>query len=407
MKPKVLYISLMGISEALGRGQVLEYLQDLAPSNDIYLHSFEKDTSEETINPLKKELANSAIHWTYLPYSNSAGIFSTLTQIYGALKLISRIIKKEKIDIIHARSMVPAVIGVLLKRKYSLKLLYDIRGFQMDEKAEVGRIKKGGLFYRFLKFIETSCYKQADAIVSLTEASRKVIGKYTNIDKFYFIPTCTNRQLFPILSIEKKRQIRKQLGFKEDDLIIIHTGAVSGWYDFDRELLLIKQLLNLAPNLRYLILNKGEHEKIHKMLSDHEIRPESVSLRSSSFQEVHQFLNISDASIFIIKPTFSKIASTPTKFGENLSCQLLSITNRGIGDMDMYLEQYKVGYLFDIEQIDHDVKSVAKDVLEMLQQRSEYNDFELLFKRYFDKQIGIEKYNEIYQTLSQRLTDDK
>lgn len=391
----------MGIGEALGRGQVFEYLKDLAPNNDVHLHSFEKDTSKSAVQALKEEIDAAGISWTYLPYSNSLGLFSSLRQIIAAFRLLSRIIKKKDVEIIHARSMIPALIGLMLKWRYGPRLLYDIRGFQMDEKAEVGRLKKGGFLYRILKFLETSCYKQADAIVSLTHASRKIIGRYTKVEKIFFIPTCTNRALFPLLSTPEKKKIRNELGYREEDLIFIHTGAVSGWYDFDRELSLMNLLMAKEERLHYLLINRGEHDFIRQKLQEYKIDPARVKIIASKFQDVHRYLNISDAAVFIIKPTFSKIASTPTKFGENLSCHLFSVTNRKIGDMDYYIDQYRVGYIFDIDQLTRDMGTIVEDIRQALLQKRAYQDFDLLFDKYFDKQIGIKAYSQIYRSLQQ------
>jgi hypothetical protein len=112
------------------------------------------------------------------------------------------------------------------------------------------------------------------------------------------------------------------------------------------------------------------------------------------FEKVNLFLNIADYSIFFIKPSYSKQASAPTKFAENVACHLPSITNKGVGDMEYYLTQYKVGKLVDLDNINYEeVLSFIKkpDIVD--------EDFDKLFNEHFDKKMAVEKYNAIYKRL--------
>ena len=45
---------------------------------------------------------------------------------------------KKKINIVHARSFIPGLIGFILKKiNPKIKLIYDIRGFWVDEKIDL------------------------------------------------------------------------------------------------------------------------------------------------------------------------------------------------------------------------------------------------------------------------------
>jgi hypothetical protein len=323
-KNKVLYVSILGMSEPLGKSQVLEYLRDLSKQYDISLYSFEKDLSEKTINQLKEDIENEEIDWYFQGYRNRFGIWSTFYQILTSFNEIKKIIKTKNIQIIHARSLIPAVIALLLKKKCNVKVIADIRGFQIDEKAEVGRLKRGSLLYKLLNSIEQYTYKKADTIVSLTNASVAYLGRFTKKDKITIIPTCANKHVFKTISAKEASAFKQSLGYTSSDIIIIHSGAVSNWYDFDSELILMANLMQKNENIHFLILNKGEHQFIEQKLGEYELDKQRVRFQEVNFYEMHKYLNIADASLFIIKPTFSKTASAPTKFAENLACGLYS-----------------------------------------------------------------------------------
>ena len=63
--------------------------------------------------------------------------------------------------------------------------------------------------------------------------------------------------------------------------------------------------------------------------------------------EVPSLLSLCDFSIAFIKPAYSKIASSPTKFGELLSMGIPFICNKGIGDMEEIVNKYRCGILTD------------------------------------------------------------
>ena len=99
----------------------------------------------------------------------------TIRQIIQTIGLGSKIIKEYNIDIIHARSMIPATMGLILKKIHGVKLLFDIRGFAIDEKVDSGRLQKSSLLYGILKKLDNYLYKASDHIVTLTYAGKKIL----------------------------------------------------------------------------------------------------------------------------------------------------------------------------------------------------------------------------------------
>ena len=389
------------MSEPLGKSQVLEYIRNLSKNYSMSLYSFEKDLSDDILSELSQDMKRESIDWYYQEYSNKYGLVSTLSQIISSYQEIKKIIKTKDIEIIHARSLIPTVIALMLKRKYKVKVIADIRGFQIDEKAEVGRVKKDSLLYKMLKKIEQYTYKKSDVIVSLTHAAINYIGQFTDKDKIVVIPTCANREVFKMINEEEKEAFKQSLGYQKTNKIIIHAGAVSNWYDFDSELLLMQNLMQKEKDIHFLILNKGEHAFVSEKLNQYDIDRSRVKVTEVNFYEMYKYLNIADASLFIIKPTFSKTASAPTKFAENLACGLYSITNDGIGDMDtFFVEHSEVGYSFPINEIKNSVDTISNTILMKLGKEENVSDAYIkLYDRYLSKEMAVKKYSAIYDML--------
>lgn len=395
----ILYISVIGISEPLGKSQVLEYLKVLSQNYSISLHTFEKNISSKDEAEIQEVMDTFGINWTFQTYSNRFGMVSTLFQIISSFTTLLKLVHSKPIHIIHARSQIPVIIALSIKTFSQVKVLFDIRGFQIDEKAEIGRIKVNGITYNILKWLELLAYKKSDSIVSLTYNAKKIIGQLTESEKITVIPTCANSDVF---KVEDNNNFKRSLGYNDADKVIIHVGTVSNWYDFDSELILINTLFDQDKDLRFLILNKGESNFIEEKLAEHNVCRGKVKIESADFYDVYKYLNFSEASLFIIKPTFSKRASAPTKFAENLCCDLYSITNNDIGDMNMFIQEYpEVGYSFDVAEVRSDTYTLGQKILQALEQRERHSkQYQKLYTNYMSNDIAIERYKYIYKNLS-------
>jgi hypothetical protein len=162
----------------------------------------------------------------------------------------------------------------------------------------------------------------------------------------------------------------------------------------------MQELMKKDSGINFLILNKGEHEFITKKLNKYNLDCTKTRIIEVNFYDMYKYLNIASASLFIIKPTFSKIASAPTKFAENLACGLFSITNNGIGDMDSFFSKYpSVGYSFDIKELSTSLDCISTTVLAKIAVVSPSEPYKLLYDKYLSKEMAIVKYSKIYERL--------
>lgn len=404
---KVVYLSLTGMTEPLGESQVMQYVCELAKKHSLYLISFEKPTCPEKYHEIATVLQTAQIKWYYYKYSNKFGVFSTAWQIISALLKLQTLIKKENINLIHARSFVPGVISFIIKKKYAVKFLFDIRGFAIDEKITEGRLATNSLLTKFLRKLEDYIYRSADHVVTLTHISKPIIERKYSIatNKISVIPTCANENLFKVLTVAEKKAHRQAMGYSEEDIILLHNGSLNNWIDFDAEMKLFKELTSNEPSIKLLFLNQGQHALIHSYIDKYKLSHGCFRIIAVEFDKVAQYLNIADLCIFFIKPSFAKLASAPTKFAEMVSCHLYSVSNSKYGDIDFYYDLYKVGRLFDLEDVHGKPKEVANQVLQMISairsyDKHETNDFNLLFLKHFSKKVAVERYLSIYNLLT-------
>ena len=147
---KLLYISYDGLLEPLGQSQVLRYMEKLSLKHQIYLISYEKHddwAQGKKRNSLKKEMETAGIHWMPLRYHKHPSGFATTFDIFQGIMVGCWIAVRYRIQIVHARSYVPSVIALVLKKLFRLKFIFDMCGFWADERVDGGLWPRHGRMY--------------------------------------------------------------------------------------------------------------------------------------------------------------------------------------------------------------------------------------------------------------------
>ena len=138
MSQGVLYISYDGMLEPLGQSQVLAYLEMLAPGRQIHLISFEKAADWRDAprrDAVKGRMSEAGIQWHPLRYHKRPTAPATLFDVAAGTVRAIAIARAARLDIVHARSYVAALIGLAVKRVNGAKFLFDMRGLWADERS--------------------------------------------------------------------------------------------------------------------------------------------------------------------------------------------------------------------------------------------------------------------------------
>ena len=216
MSTRTLYICYFGLREPLVQTQVVPYLRQLSAAGiKVHLLTFEPRLREswnaEELTKQQEQLAMEGIAWVYLPYHKRPSVPATLYDVVAGARYAAKLVRRHKIDIIHARSHVPAMMGALVKRWTGARLIFDIRGFMPEEYVDAGLWPAGGRNYRALKAVERWLLSSADAFVVLTERAREILfGGLTDTDSLgrpvEVIPCCMDAERFGA----RTRRLRKK-----------------------------------------------------------------------------------------------------------------------------------------------------------------------------------------------------
>jgi glycosyltransferase involved in cell wall biosynthesis len=367
---RALYISYFGLREPLVQTQVLPYLRELVSGGArVFLLTFEPERRKRwdgaSLAEWSARLRSEGIEWEAAPYHKRPTLPATLFDVItGALRVI-RIARRHRISIIHARSHVPAMMGALAKRFTKAKLIFDVRGLMADEYADTGHWKRGGALYRLTKRAERWLMRSADGFVVLTDRVQKELFAQ-EARPVEVIPCCIDQARFTRVDATQRDRLRESLGAREK-IVVVYVGALGEMY-LPREMADFFAAAKAADARVFpLILTQSRAELITSHLAAHGFGPGDYHIAYVGPAELPAHLAASDAAISFVRPCYSKIASSPTKFAEYLASGLPVLSTRGIGDLDAQIEGERVGVLLD----EFDVASYRAAFARLVQLRAD------------------------------------
>jgi glycosyltransferase involved in cell wall biosynthesis len=400
MNNGVLYISYDGILEPLGQSQVLRYLERLARDHKIVLISFEKPQEWQQIESreaLHAAVRAGGITWIPLRYHKWPSALATMFDIAQGLIVGSWVVMRHRIRTFHARSYVPSIIALLLKKIFRVKFIFDMRGFWADERVDGGLWPAGGRLYRVAKWFERQFLLNADCVVSLTETAVDEMRTFPylaqRMPRFEQITTCADLELFrPGKRVPENHT-------PDRPFTLGYVGSVGVWYLFDETLRCFQILRQRLPDARLHIINRGGHDYIRERMDALNVDSASVQLEAAEHVGVAKAMQRMDAGIFFYKPAYSKKATAPTKLGEFLGCGVPCLGNSGVGDMASILESEDVGVV--LNSFDEVGMRESIDRLLQLAQtpgiKARCRDVAV---RRFSLEQGVEQYGTIYKDLA-------
>ena len=402
---KVLYISYDGMTDPLGQSQVIPYLIGLTKKgHEISIVSCEKQERFEKQKEVIQALLNSNhISWHPVPYSGLPSVLSKQLNLFRIKQKAQDICKKNMPDIVHCRSYMAALIGLQLKQEYATKFIFDMRGFWADERIDgkIWDLKKPihKLIYNYFKKKEIEFLSSANYTISLTQNAKEEILSWPQFKTKHIpievIPCCADLSLFNTennMPSEQER-LKKLFNIHPTDFVISYLGSTGTWYMLDEMLDFFKILSAKKTNAKFLFITQDDKRSLISMAEAKGIPSEKLIIHSASRNEVPLYLNLSQLSIYFIKPVYSKKASSPTKTGEIMAMGIPIITNSGIGDSDRIISDSGAGILikeFTNKEYDRIINQI--DVLLM----SDKTKIKETASTYFSLEKGVELYDGVY-----------
>jgi glycosyltransferase involved in cell wall biosynthesis len=244
-----------------------------------------------------------------------------------------------------------------------------MRGLWVDERVDGGLWPQNRLINRLLyksyKVIERGLLACATHVIVLTD---KVVPEIKRLSPslkvpITVIPCCADFEHFVPTGSTDQQHVRKKLGIPTDAFVISYLGSLGTWYLLEEMLLFFSIAAHHQNKIHMLFITHDWCEQQELLLKAMELdhMRNRIHVCPASRTQVPALLGASDIMLSFIKPSYSKIASCPTKLAEAFALGIPVISNAGVGDVEKLTHDINGGAVVDLDNIQL-IKHIAMNI---------------------------------------------
>lgn len=399
---RILYISYNGMLDPLGQSQVIPYLKELSRLGIKFtLLSYERphaytEAGVQQCQHLDQELVAAGIDWRRLRYHRTPSLPATAYDVATGVRVAGRLIRQQRIELVHARSHIPGLIALQLKRRHGVRIIFDVRGLMAEEYIDAGHWQPRDTAARLTKQMEARTLKASDGVVTLTDALWREMQNWPALHEtravHETIPCCIDLLSFRI-NAQVRAERRAGIG---DRFVLVYSGSIGGWYQTNEMAAFFATLKRLRPNAFFLWLTQGDRSIVDAAMKAAGAGSGDYVVEAAAPREVPSWLSAADAGIAFYRPGFSRLGTSPVKVSEYLACGLPVIVNAGIGDTDRIIANERVGSL--VEKFEETAYAkAATELLAMISRAPQRHIREVAEKLFDVRRVGVERYAKLYE----------
>lgn len=363
------YITVDSLSEGVGASQIEPLILKLGQEGlRVHLTTYEKTQPTEEI---KAKIAASGVVWNFIEFSNYGPM--------GALKRLNEIrFVIPDASIIHARSDIPAAAANFSDLA---PVLWDVRSFWADQRLFMEKSVLKRNILKSAKLLERYACLNSEGMSSLTnKVVPELESRYRKLPRYKtVVPTTVDLQKFKF-SNNFPKKVRA-----------LYSGTLNDYYD-----------LKLSAKFTEL-LNKSLPLEIH-WARPKESKRLSLGVGETSIFEAPQFALATILSEYSFGIAVCKLdagvslkAAMPTKIAEFLAVGRPVVINKGLGDFDELIEEFKAGVILDGTSAN--LKECSTQLQSLLHDKETPERCRALAEKYFDFDKGFQKYLDIYSLM--------
>ncbi|WP_214627184.1 glycosyltransferase family 4 protein [Paenibacillus agaridevorans] len=267
---------------------------------------------------------------------------------YIAFKNLLSFLKKEEVQVIHCNTPIGGLVARICGRIKRVPIvIYTAHGFHFYKGAP--------LFNRTLiKWVEKGLARFTDVIITMNKEDYNAAQSFRlrKGGNVYYVPGVgIDTDEYSVVDSSKADNIKKSLGLKKDDYILIAMGDLIGRKNYSSSIKAISKLNN--SKIHFLICGVGpETEKLKKLA---EVLGIENNIHFLGYRtDIKELLMLSDIFLFT-----SKQEGLPRSLMEAMSAGLPCICSNIRGNVDLIVNG-EGGLLFDSEDINGISQGIAR-----------------------------------------------
>jgi glycosyltransferase involved in cell wall biosynthesis len=242
----------------------------------------------EQCEQLRRELQEHGIEWHWLRYHERPSVPATVYDVFAGIRKAGGLVRRNKIEMVHARSHIPATIALALKKRFGTRMIFDLRGLMAEEYVDAEHWRKDSLPYRLTKSTERQILAATDGIVTLTERIWPIIREWEGLrgrsPHHEVIPCCADLDRFRFDREERERR-RQELGLT-DQFTLVYSGSLAGWNLTDKMADFFASFVRRNSKAHLLWLTTGNHEQVRELMKARGVGTDFFSVRAVASTEV-------------------------------------------------------------------------------------------------------------------------
>ena len=288
----------------------------------------------------RRELDALGIRWVSLRYHKRP---HAPAKIYDAVTGWAHSIAAQlggRTDIVHARTFVGGLMGLVLSRLLRAKFVYHNEGFYPDEQVDGGVWAPGSRRHRIARRLEAQLYARADGVIALSHRARGTIEELAPV----------RRERIPVIvvpstvDLERFRLAKDTWGIRPDGVRLVYSGTVGLRYRLDRAARFAAVALQeLGSHVSLRVLSRADRSLVEGILEASGLPREAWSVDSLPQAVMPGELGRHDAGLFFLAQGLSEQGCSPTKIGEYWACGLPVVTTPNVSDTDEIVRREGVG----------------------------------------------------------------
>lgn len=218
---------------------------------------------------------------------------------------IAKKIKELNLDIVHTQSEFSlGLFGKIISRKFDIPFIHTYHTMWEDYMHYIVPIKGGRHIYskRFARTFSRNFIRKAECVITPSKKTEKYLRYRCKIKNkpIYIIPTGIDLKPFSRenYSDEQRNELKKSLGIKENDKVIIFLGRVAEEKSIDVIMKNMPEIFKQIPNTKFLVVGDGPSKNnLENLAKDLNIQDNVIFTGKIPWSEVPKYYNI--ANVFV------------------------------------------------------------------------------------------------------------
>ncbi|GHT69697.1 putative glycosyltransferase EpsD [Spirochaetia bacterium] len=267
-----------------------------------------------------------------------------------AIKVLQKLFNENQYDIIHCHTPVPAAITRIVSeksRKKGSKIIYTAHGFHFYKGAPI-------INWIFYSTIEKILVKYTDALITINDEDYNYavqkLSKYTVIYKINGVGVDLSR--FCQNPLNRKMNLRKEMGYKDDDFILIFVAEINKNKNQIYFLKYLNNIIREIPNIKILFAGYDNYKYVWDYAKKRKLISYIDFLGYRS--DIERYYTISDICFSV-----SRREGLPVNILEGMASGLPVVCSKNRGHNEL-ITHGRNGFLFDLKNPLSMADSIAK-----------------------------------------------